>query len=258
MAALTTWEKKVFVSGVVAGAALGGAIAHVVTKRKLETRYQQFADEEIRGMRAYYLEKEEELIETQRELVNQPKKDLDELIKEAGYKIDTKYTPEEVKAISDVVEEEEDVSEVVAGIHTVFPEDSELPKWDYTEEQKKRDFSRPYIIHKNEFQEGVSAVDPQVEDYNQQTLTYFEEDDVLADERDTVIDPQQRDLLVGEANLQRFGHGSEDPNVVYVRNNKLAMDIEILRSEGSYAKEVHGFLEHSDEWNRRRRQFDDD
>ena len=52
------------------------------------------------------------------------------------------------------------------------------------------------------------------------------------------------DDAVGEMNLHRFGHGSGDNNVVYIRNDRLENDFIVLRSQGEYAKEVLG-LRHS-------------
>ena len=52
-----------------------------------------------------------------------------------------------------------------------------------------------------------------------------------------------------------------DPNTVYIRNPRLEVDYEVIRSEGTFAQEVHGFsgddLQHS-ERRRRRRRFDDE
>jgi len=46
--------------------------------------------------------------------------------------------------------------------------------------------------------------------------------------------------------VEKFGHGSGDPNVVYIRNEQYTAEIELCRSPNSYAEEVHGF-KHSDE-----------
>jgi hypothetical protein len=81
-------------------------------------------------------------------------------------------------------------------------------------------------------------------DHIQHTLTYFEGDDVLTDEEDQPIN--ETDDTVGNANLLKFGHGSKDNNIVYVRNEKLDLDFEITRSKGSYIKEVLGFIQHDD------------
>ena len=109
----------------------------------------------------------------------------------------------------------------------------------------------PYVIHKDEYFNNER-------DYEQITLTYFEGDDVLSDSNDTPIDDQ--DAMVCLGNLGKFGHGSGDPNVVYVRNVELELEIEIVHSDGLYSEEVHGIpddeLKHSDR--RKRRQRDDD
>jgi hypothetical protein len=70
----------------------------------------------------------------------------------------------------------------------------------------------------------------------------------LTDEVDTIV--PDVDATVGVENMLRFGHGSGDPNVVYIRNPKLEADFEVTRSAGKYAKEVLGYddgehLQHS-------------
>lgn len=92
---------------------------------------------------------------------------------------------------------------------------------------------KPYIISQDEFNEGEK-------DYNQNTLTYFDGDDVLADDRDQPIHHQQQ--IVGTSNL-KFGHASGDPNIVYIRNDELEVDFEICRSKGTYTSEVLGYAE---------------
>jgi hypothetical protein len=99
-----------------------------------------------------------------------------------------------------------------------------------------------YVIHLDE--RG------QEDAYDEITLTYYQGDDVLCDAEDKVIDDQER--VVGVENLDKFGHGSNDVNVVYVRNDAMQLDIEIVKSDKTYAEEVHG-LAHADNPPRRRR-----
>ncbi len=67
------------------------------------------------------------------------------------------------------------------------------------------------------------------------TLNYFD-DDVLTDELDAVIsDP---DLLVGVDALVSFGVQSGDNDIVYVRNNKLGIMYEVVRTNKDYAAPV--------------------
>lgn len=100
--------------------------------------------------------------------------------------------------------------------------------WDYTEELKTRVTSRPYILHKDEFFSDEMG-------YGQNTLTYYEGDDIMTSEDDTPI--YDHKSVVGEL---KWGHGSDDPNVVYVRNERLQAEYEILRHEGLYSVEVLG------------------
>lgn len=124
------------------------------------------------------------------------------------------------------------------------------------EEQVKaapRTKDRPYIITKQEYDENET-------EYEQIVLSYFSKDDVLADAHDKPL--TDNDKYVGDDNLDNFGWGSNDPNVVYVRNEKLELEFEINHSTGSFAKEVLGFndqeLRHSDGRQRIRRFRGDD
>lgn len=65
-------------------------------------------------------------------------------------------------------------------------------------------------------------------------LTYYEEDNTLVDEEETVIDDRNR--LIGNA-LEKFGTEKDgDPDTVYVRNGKTKTDYEIVRVKGSYSE----------------------
>ena len=98
-----------------------------------------------------------------------------------------------------------------------------------------RDTNRPFILSAREFEEGEL-------DYSQNTLMYYEGDDVLTDERDQPIHHLQK--IVGAENL-KFGEMSDDPNIVYIRNNELEVDFEVCRSKGTFTEEVLGFTEPS-------------
>lgn len=123
--------------------------------------------------------------------------------------------------------------------------------WDIDTEMRMRTEDAPFIISHEEFLQGEK-------DYEQAAVTYYEEDETLVDERDQMI--PDKDEKVGDHNLLRMGHGSDDPNKLYVRNDVIEVDFEIARSNGSYAREVLGF-EHSDDAPRSRRgrpRWDDD
>lgn len=246
------------------GAGVGGAVAYFITKHQLETKYRQIADDEIDEMRAHYHAKM---------VAAENKGSLEAIIKERGYAAEPEIDEKPPMAVTPpavVVERAEEMAEEDEDEVFVAPETPEPPvnvnafeqygddvatpgeDWDWHKERRNRSPNRPYVIHIDEREE--------YDTYDGVTYNYYEEDDVLCNERDEVIGKDERDALVGEANLTKFGHGSGDPTVVYVRNDRLEMIMEICQSPNSYAEEVHGLepdpeLRHS---NRRRRQFDDD
>lgn len=109
--------------------------------------------------------------------------------------------------------------------------------WDYEVERAARDANPgdPYVIHHDEYYENET-------NYEQAKLTYFDGDNVLLDERDQ---PVADDSVVGEDNLAKFGHGSKDHHIVYVRNDNVEVDFEIHRSMGSWQEEL-GFGDDDD------------
>jgi hypothetical protein len=236
MAGLTVNQAVGF--GFVVGAGVGATAAYFLTERSLRLKYNKIADDEIQTMKEHYREAEMNLIEFQEKIAKRPKPDLDKVVEELGYK------QESQPVLDEVIEEAEE--------ENVF-DAPPVPPWNQDHEMAERNGVDPYVIHLEEFRED-DAFD------HQATFTYFEGDDVLIDDHDEVV--MKRENIIGEGCLSRFGHGSGDPNVVYVRNPRLQHDYEILRHKGHYAKEILGLeedpsIEHS-AIPRRRQRFDDD
>lgn len=100
--------------------------------------------------------------------------------------------------------------------------------WDYEAELSTRTPTAPYILHRDEFFGEEMG-------YDQDTWTYYEGDDILVDETDTPVYNYQENT-----GPLRWGHGSGDPNVVYIRNEDLKAEYEVVRNEGHYRVEVLG------------------
>lgn len=115
---------------------------------------------------------------------------------------------------------------------------------------EQRDTSKPYIVGLDEYVENEQQ-------YDDIQLTYYEGDNVLADDSEEPI--EDVDGVVGHMNLNLFGISDPDqPHILLVRNEQKKMNIEVARSQGKFAHEVLSF-EHSDEPMRRsRRRWDDD
>lgn len=84
----------------------------------------------------------------------------------------------------------------------------------------------PYVIDFEEFCE-------EYENHDKVTLTYYEGDDTLADETEEIIADVSE--TIGDEALKCFGQGSDDPDVVYVRNERLGIDYEVVRQGNKYS-----------------------
>lgn len=131
-------------------------------------------------------------------------------------------------------DEDEDDDNLVQSVTTnVFT--NLQPAWDYDKEALNRlEVGVPYVIHRDEFMMEESG-------YTQETLTYYQGDDILTDSTDAPVYNFKQ--IVGKE--LPFGYGSEDPNIVYVRNDERGMEWEIILHTGRYEIEVLGLeLEH--------------
>lgn len=91
------------------------------------------------------------------------------------------------------------------------------------EEKKGEAFvEKPYVISPEEFGE--------FEEYEKFSLTYYA-DEVLADENDEEVDDV--DEIVGDESLNHFGEYEDDS--VFVRNDRLKCDYEILLDQRNYS-----------------------
>jgi hypothetical protein len=215
--AITGREMRLSIFGGVLGLIAGALVGGWYVEKRLRSKYETLAEEEIDAMREHF---------RARLVAKESKPDLEGLgkrVEDLGYVAPTEEAP---------IEEEE--------IRNVF----EPIAWDMEKEKANRTPRIPYVIHVDERHKSG---------YTETTMTYFVGDDVLCDERDNVV--PEPDDIVGVQNLDRFGHGSGDPNVVYIRNDTLGVDVEVVRSERTYAEDVHG-MKHSDEPRERRPPWD--
>lgn len=210
------------------GAATGALICFAILKEK----YEELANEEIENIKDYYQKEMEKIDDAYEEeldnLINTMNRDMYEHDKREGTKtyVDyvKKYSPDEIvkdkyydMPYPDVIDED-------------YHEDDELP-----EDPPENDlqYEKPFVISREEFDEGYPHFD-------KITITYYAEDDVLADEQDEII--PDIEAVVGYDSLSRFGDMSDDDCVVYVRNGRLGADYEIILTQESYSESVLGIM----------------
>ncbi len=203
-----------FVGGAVFGCAIGFYWGYKYNKEALRAEAFQESKEEVALIREEYQRKT---------IAAEPKPPIAEVMAEHGYSAEeiAEHTERPLPAPVPVY----DPPRI-----RVLDKDKNTG-WDYPEELKGRLEGEPYVIHQDEFSQGIDG-------YSKVTFTYYAGDDVLVDEGNGHPLPHA-DIVVGVNNL-KFGHGSDDIDVVFVRNDRLEQDMEICRTPKSYEVEVLG------------------
>ena len=186
----------IFGAGVVAGA--------FVAARAVKEKYQQEAEEEIAEMREYYREKE------------QKRREAEE------YEAIVEETETEYKEDFKPIEELEEAKEIIKDkgyINYTHYNDTDIKE---NNKEEQVDENEIYIIDPEEYG-GENG------EYDTASLTYFK-DGVLTDEVDEIV---AYNIIGGEENLQPF-KDYPDCNAVYVRDDNIMVDYEILRDPYQY------------------------
>lgn len=205
-------------------------------------RYQAFADAEIADVKERYAK------------IAAEKPTLEELAAEKGYVIpeapsakDLGYIPGESNPTngSTFVEVPGDVTRVRTEYIDVEAEKEQRQYEEARAEVNVFDTESDEVaFQQSELHPYLISVgswhDPDADTQEKVTLIYYEADQTLADEADTII--QDIEGLIGSKALTFFGPRSraEDDDIVYVRNIPTGSDYEIHRKKGSYREIVLG------------------
>jgi hypothetical protein len=213
-----------FSFGVATGAVCGFMWGYRYNKEKLRAEIYKEAEAEIAEVREHYRNL---TIAREAEKIKEP---VEKIIQDRGYNV-----PED-----EVVEEvERPYGRPLPAPVPIMSEAMSTHEWDYRTEQARRNPKLPYVIHQNEFEQEIPGY-PKVEYH------YYALDETLIDEDGSRISNVAN--TVGAEALQRFGHGSDDPNIVYVRNNRLQLHISVSRiPDRSYEEDVEGLSNEDDE-----------
>lgn len=221
---------RYFLGGVAFGAALGFFIGYRFNREKIKADAFKESEAEIEEIRNHYQQRMK-ATENAAE-----KADLAQIVVKEG------YTPGPAEGPDVILQTDYDrsqrplkpmvpVNPAKPIFRSVDAEKDKMDGWNFPKELSQRTADRPYIIHQDEFAQNET-------EFSQVTYTYYAGDDVLLGEDDDII--LDRDEVVGLGMLNRFGHGTDDFNILYVCNPVLEVEIEICRSPGSYEVEVLG------------------
>jgi len=150
---------------------------------------------------------------------------LDELIEELNDDVEDDVVYDEFSVEKDEEDDEPSQEKELEHVHVFAPK---ALNWNEEYEVANRVLGQPYIISVDVFLENEH-------NWTQETLTYYQGDDIVADQADTPV--------YGYSNIMgplKFGHGSGDPTVVYIRNEHLRREWEVLLHRGRFEIEVLG------------------
>lgn len=182
---------------------MGAAAGSLVTWKFVEKKYKQIAQEEIDSVKETYAKMRKDDLEAKQADLEAAKAKLHPAEPE---KVETpEVQPEEVKKYEDVI---------VKHNYTSYSNNIDEKEGDVMTD-------RPYIISPDEFGDYP--------DYETISLTYYN-DKVLTDEYNEIVD--DIDDLIGDDSLNHFGEYEDDS--VFVRNDALKVDYEILLDPANY------------------------
>lgn len=221
------WHKALIFIG---GVAVGGAATFFYMRKKLVDQQEDY-EQQIQDVKAVYSKKaDKDSADTERakRIVTENIRMKDELMKSMDIADKQKYR-KEYNAFSKPIPEEElkdlgDEMELGGDDEEDDGLISEYPQEDIAE--------RPYVITEFEAINGRKM-------YDKTTLNYYD-DGILEDEAtDYLID--DIDGTIGLDSLNRFGEGTEDgdPDVVFVRNEKISTDFTIVRQHRDYIPDIN-------------------
>lgn len=207
------------------GIVLGAAGGYLITNHQLKKHYQAILDAEVDAViQQYKILRKEGEYETPESTINvvgfpvRVREEAD-LVFEEG---EAEMLSEAAEAFAATVnaknamEEYDSPAVAVPEEHNIFAD---------------RDKNNPYVVSYGEYIEDD-------EDYDNVTVTYYEGDDTLADDQEKIIPDIEG--TIGRNNLGSFGLQSEDDDVVYIRNERLKVQFEVVKDEREYAQAVMG------------------
>lgn len=184
---------------------IGAALGALVTWQYLKPKYERMVQDEVSEFKRDWAERDGKKEENSEE------------------------TDDDESRIMDITELEEkraQIREIAKQYNNILEENKYTQVLEKGGSNMKDD--EPYVISPLKFAE-------EDEDYEVVSLTYHA-DGILVDDMGELI--EDAESIVGTEFPEHFGEYTEDPDTVYVRNERLMTDYEIQRDLDSYAASV--------------------
>lgn len=249
---MTLTTTHILTGGICLGVGLGAG--YLAAHKAAEVKFRKLANEEIESVKRMYklLRKEGDYpFDATREDIDeynarldglnytwaQQAKDLEEAegreataIREANEASETSDAPagEETKPATGSISVGEIIADVAFGNEVRTMNIFDQPQPSEEEIGLPLNADAPRVITVEEYM--IDELD-----FEKYSITYYDGDDTLADERGEII--HDIDGVIGSQNLTEF----KGSTVIYVRNPRLESDYEVLLSPGEYKVEVQGY-----------------
>lgn len=212
------------------GAAVGGGLAYVYVKKDFNERFDELLETELEELREYLAAKQAmERIDMGAEGTTSDD--------EADFDFD-EQTGIDYSKLANVYKPQVEKEDLGAVVRKHIPREEDDPEYEEEEAEPSEAAVTPkslddtddpiHVIEEEEYFNSGNG-------YEKLSLTYYEGDNTLTDERDEII-PDIFALLPEEALL-----ALPDQYTVYVRNHNIKADFEISLVEGSYVEIVLGY-----------------
>lgn len=191
----------------------GAAIGSLVTWKIVKTKYEQLAQEEIESVKEIYSTRMCKHGSATDEDACEDSEDEEETEEDLSYDDETKPFPDR--------SEREAYSRLVK-------DSGYKPNQTDTNQNSEEDddMDKPYVISPEEFDE--------IDEYETVSLTYYEGDGVLVDDVNEPFDEDEIEEYVVPDFAEHFGEYEDDS--VFVRNDFMKTDFEILKDQRSYSE----------------------
>lgn len=232
-------EKNTVISAVVAGTVgvvVGGVLTYVTVNKRLRDRYEEQAAKDIAEVKRSYalLRKEEGGDLTILKAAQNPSPEIQRavehgkhLIAELGYS----------EAVTEKPVEEDETQQTLS----IFDQGIDPATLQEEEPEEEQDEyvpvdGEPFLIAVEEYFEN----DP---GYQLDTLTYYELDDTLTDEKNAQIDRVEETIGLRHLHMFPKKRDAEHKTSIYIRNDNHETLYEVILVEDSYARLILGMDE---------------
>lgn len=214
-----------------AGGILGGVVTYLTVKKTFQTR----ADAEIESVKEQYklLRKDPETVTT---IIGEP--NPGDLLGPPTYEQENKISDfvKNYNAINNpghneeaAVAEDDETEEMLVEPGNIWDKHGE--KQDDRMANYERRPGEPWIVSRQEFEDAP-------ESFSKDSVVYYEGDDTLCDTLDQTVPDIEK--TIGRRHLDMFGVLSDDPQIVYVFNEKVDTYFEVALHSGAYSVQVLG------------------